>query len=342
MLTDAAKTLNKLLNPSESAASKPKSDIQEYTGVSLIQPFQQSANAKTTSPSLFCIHDNTGLSQTFSLFATKLQTTKSDENPPSVYAFRASGYQEHELPIKTIESIAEEYISQMRRIQPCEPYSILGYKFGALVAFEMARQLKKLHKILVQSLIFVDPDTSKEDNDESSDIIQQKQKLVHNLMTNGHAEISESTPHSMTNGHTEMNESKANSMTNGHTETDESTHNSMTNGHTGMGEHDENRAVEQQKYSNGESTNDFIDQVISTLAEAKQNYRFDTANIENIAENVLMISSDKQEQREMWQKLLPNIKIEQIQANTNGGLLEEENVDVVINKLKCVTLALAL
>jgi len=124
----------------------------------------------------------------------------------------------------------------------------------------------------------------------------------------------------------------------------------MTNGHTGMDENDEDQPteqisgriiLEQQQCSTAENPKDFIDQIKNTFVEAKQNYRFDISNVENLAENVLMIGDDKQQQQKIWQKLLPNMKIEQIQANNDVGLLEEENVDIVIDKLRSATLALA-
>ncbi|CAF0818026.1 unnamed protein product [Didymodactylos carnosus] len=333
----AAETFNKISETNERVI-KTKSTGEAYTGISFIVPFYRSPN-NTASPSLFCIHDITGLAQTFSSFATKLHEVC--ENSPSIYGFRASGYQQQELPMKTIQSIAEEYISQMKRIQPWEPYIILGYKFGALVAYEMAYQLKKLHNSTVQSLIFIDPDTSKQNNDEMTEIVQQQQNSVHHPMTNGDIAIEpagmvetvkqkqNSVHHPMTNGDIAIEPA---GMVETVKQKQNSVHHPMTNGDIAI--QPAEMGGTKQQCSNEENPKEFADQVISALVEAKQNYQFHSPDVKNIAENILMISSDNnQEQREVWQKLIPHIEIEQIQT-TNNDLFEVANVDIVISKVK--------
>ncbi len=44
---------------------------------------------------------------------------------------------------KTIEEIASRYISDIRKIQPSGPYHLLGFSFGGLIAYEIARQLNR-------------------------------------------------------------------------------------------------------------------------------------------------------------------------------------------------------
>ena len=43
----------------------------------------------------------------------------------------------------TLEELAAHYIAEMRRFQPHGPYALVGYSFGGVVAYEMARQLKE-------------------------------------------------------------------------------------------------------------------------------------------------------------------------------------------------------
>ena len=43
--------------------------------------------------------------------------------------------------LPTVEQLAQSYIREMRDVQPCGPYQLLGSSFGGVVAFEMARQL---------------------------------------------------------------------------------------------------------------------------------------------------------------------------------------------------------
>jgi thioesterase domain-containing protein len=46
----------------------------------------------------------------------------------------------HRIP-RTVESIAAEYIIQIRRVQPHGPYFLAGHSFGGRVSFEIAQQL---------------------------------------------------------------------------------------------------------------------------------------------------------------------------------------------------------
>lgn len=120
--------------------------------ISLLEPFHRS-NSKS---SLFCIHDIIGLSQTFIQFAVQMKDIYQNECP-SIYAFRASGYQSNEVFLRSVPIIAERYILQMQQIQPHGPYHLLGYSFGGILAYEITRQLITQHHSTVQSLILIDP-----------------------------------------------------------------------------------------------------------------------------------------------------------------------------------------
>jgi aspartate racemase len=65
-----------------------------------------------------------------------------DEQP--VYAVQSAFPKawEDEYSLEEIESLATEYIRAMRRLQPEGPYMVGGMCAGALIAFEMARQLE--------------------------------------------------------------------------------------------------------------------------------------------------------------------------------------------------------
>jgi acetoacetyl-CoA synthetase len=60
-----------------------------------------------------------------------------------VYGIQARGLEPDKDPHATIPEMARDYIVQMRDLQPEGPYSVGGYSFGGLVAFEMAQQLKR-------------------------------------------------------------------------------------------------------------------------------------------------------------------------------------------------------
>ena len=43
---------------------------------------------------------------------------------------------------RTIEEVAADALAQLREVQPDGPYSLIGYSFGGLVAYEMAPRLR--------------------------------------------------------------------------------------------------------------------------------------------------------------------------------------------------------
>ncbi|GKZ29645.1 putative NRPS-like protein biosynthetic cluster [Aspergillus brasiliensis] len=60
-----------------------------------------------------------------------------------VYAFRARGFHRHESYFKSIEDCIRTYHSAMKKLQPHGPYAILGYSYGTMIAFELAKSLEK-------------------------------------------------------------------------------------------------------------------------------------------------------------------------------------------------------
>jgi non-ribosomal peptide synthase protein (TIGR01720 family) len=57
---------------------------------------------------------------------------------------------------KTYESLAEDYILYIKRLQPKGPYDLFGWSFGAVLAFEIARQMISRGEQL-RNLILIDP-----------------------------------------------------------------------------------------------------------------------------------------------------------------------------------------
>jgi len=70
----------------------------------------------------------------------KLEQYLDPEQP--LYGFQARGVDGHEEPHTSLETMAAQYIEEMRVIQPEGPYLIGGHCFGAMVVFEMAQQLR--------------------------------------------------------------------------------------------------------------------------------------------------------------------------------------------------------
>ncbi|MEU8180128.1 amino acid adenylation domain-containing protein [Micromonospora sp. NPDC049047] len=89
-----------------------------------------------TLPPLFCVHGGMGLSLTYAGLAAHLEAERPVYGLQSPYHDPAAG-----LP-ESIEQLAGAYLEQVRAIQPSGPYHLLGWSFGGLVAFEMARMLQ--------------------------------------------------------------------------------------------------------------------------------------------------------------------------------------------------------
>ena len=89
-----------------------------------------------SKPPLFLVHGvGGGMFWGYSNLAHHL-----GEDQP-VYAFKSRGMDGLD-EFESIEEIAGQYVSDLRRFQPQGPYFLGGYCFGGNVAFEMARQLK--------------------------------------------------------------------------------------------------------------------------------------------------------------------------------------------------------
>jgi acetoacetyl-CoA synthetase len=84
---------------------------------------------------LFFAHSLTGDALEMRALALRLQVDRP------VYGLQARGLDPREQPQRRVEEMAETCIETMRTVQPRGPYSIGGYSFGGLVAFEIARRL---------------------------------------------------------------------------------------------------------------------------------------------------------------------------------------------------------
>jgi amino acid adenylation domain-containing protein len=104
--------------------------ISEWSSLVAVQPHG-------TNAPLFCIHGGAGTI----FFANILARHLGNDQP--VYAFQVQGLYDVAPPHKTVEEMAAHYIKEMHTVQPEGPYSLAGYCFGAIIAFEMSRQLEK-------------------------------------------------------------------------------------------------------------------------------------------------------------------------------------------------------
>ncbi|MFD7137912.1 alpha/beta fold hydrolase, partial [Streptomyces sp. NPDC059894] len=82
-------------------------------------------------PRLFCVHPGGGSTHPYRALAARLAGVFT------VYGIQAPGLNAGESPLVGVESIADRYWKEIRRIQPDGPYTILGWSTGAVIAHEM-------------------------------------------------------------------------------------------------------------------------------------------------------------------------------------------------------------
>jgi acetoacetyl-CoA synthetase len=73
-----------------------------------------------------------------------------------VYTLQARGVEGSEEPLVSVRDIANSYIAAIRNVQPHGPYVLVGFSFGALVAYEIAR-LFAVAGEAIEHVILLDP-----------------------------------------------------------------------------------------------------------------------------------------------------------------------------------------
>ncbi len=84
---------------------------------------------------LFCVHPGGG-----SVFRYHRLATLLGADQP-VHGIQPPGLEDDQEPLTTVEDMVARYLEVVRQAQPRGPYALLGWSFGGLVAFEMAREL---------------------------------------------------------------------------------------------------------------------------------------------------------------------------------------------------------
>ncbi|MFH8491098.1 amino acid adenylation domain-containing protein [Streptomyces longisporoflavus] len=87
---------------------------------------------------LFCIHHGTGLSWSY---ATLLPHLPADL---PMYGIQARGLAGPEPLPQSMEEMVDDYVAQMRGVQPHGPYRLTGWSFGGVVAQAIACRLEEL------------------------------------------------------------------------------------------------------------------------------------------------------------------------------------------------------
>ncbi|MFP2932552.1 thioesterase domain-containing protein, partial [Pyxidicoccus sp. 3LG] len=98
----------------------------------------------------FCVHPVGGNVLGYAELAREL----GPDQP--FYGLQAQGLDGQQPPLATVEEMAAHYLEAIRTVQPHGPYQLGGWSMGALVAFEMARQLQARGEA-VELLALIDP-----------------------------------------------------------------------------------------------------------------------------------------------------------------------------------------
>ena len=92
----------------------------------------------SSQPPLFCIHDVSG---DLLFYRNLIEHLAVDR---SCYGLQPRGLDGKQAPTATIPAMATDYLNQILKVQPVGPYYLVGFSFGGLIAFEIARQLHAL------------------------------------------------------------------------------------------------------------------------------------------------------------------------------------------------------
>jgi acyl-CoA synthetase (AMP-forming)/AMP-acid ligase II/thioesterase domain-containing protein len=121
-----------LQNPTVQALAKQTAARRGDVDYDPVVPLQRLG---TRTP-LFCVHAASGEVLIFLALAQYF----ANERP--VFGLRARGFNPGERPFASFDELVGAYVEALRHHQPRGPYALLGYSYGAAVAFEMAQRLE--------------------------------------------------------------------------------------------------------------------------------------------------------------------------------------------------------
>jgi amino acid adenylation domain-containing protein len=115
------------------AASVPAYDGGERPASGLVSIQEGDADR----PTLYVTHDLLGSVFRYGSLAEALGPDQT------VRGFESPALTGERFPFTRIETLALRYVTELQKDQPEGPYHLLGYSFGGILAFEMARQLRR-------------------------------------------------------------------------------------------------------------------------------------------------------------------------------------------------------
>lgn len=115
--------------------------VRERTPLAAINP-------NGSKPPFFCVHPATGNALCYVHLARHL----GSDQP--FYGLQSQGLDGEQSPLISIEEMADCYRSALQTVQPDGPYYLGGHSFGGIVAFEMARQLRRSgHEVALLAIL---------------------------------------------------------------------------------------------------------------------------------------------------------------------------------------------
>jgi fengycin family lipopeptide synthetase D len=94
----------------------------------------------------------------------------------------APGYDNDEQPLESVQGLAERYVAELIASDVLQPYRLVGWSFGGLVAFEMARRLEERGRnvdlvALLDAQLFEDGIEAQERGGRTDAIVQMSERL---------------------------------------------------------------------------------------------------------------------------------------------------------------------
>ena len=112
--------------------------IRQQTAPVTDSPLVLLGAGTSEQPALFCIHALGGTLFSYYDLVRRLGTDRA------IYGLQSCGINSSQQPLDCVEDMASYYVKSIQTIQQQGPYLLLGYSFGGIVAFEMARQFADL------------------------------------------------------------------------------------------------------------------------------------------------------------------------------------------------------
>lgn len=123
-------------NANEKAENALNTDDENYDSEGLIpkkKVVKMKSGTSSNKTPWFFIHPIEGKVEPLKFIADSMDT---DED---IWGLQCT----EDVPLNSVEELAELYIKEIQKVQKKGPYKILGYSFGCIIAYEMASQLEK-------------------------------------------------------------------------------------------------------------------------------------------------------------------------------------------------------